>query len=873
MPMVQEGKNSFYTITISNMMMLPKVISSLFIEKESSIKAFNAANGTQTNLLIVTQKNENTTADNIKLSNVYTIGIVCKIIEQEKEGDNFKLLIEGMQKAQLEDIHLDEETQSLVSRVQFIKDYSDLAELPKINALIKHVIEGVTEYVSYTKDFDKNGIELIEKINSPEEICYLVAHILHLSVNEKYRVLAENNLLDKLKLVLNLVTRENAFMREERNISHQMEKEISEAQKKHFLAERIKVMQKELGDDDENDLQKLEKRIHDTPLSEEAAEKCLSEFKKLKKTQAIASEAGVIRNYLECILDLPWGKKSPNNIDMRLAEEILDHDHYGLEDVKERILEFIAVQKRTNNLRGPILCFVGSPGVGKTSLARSIAQAVGRNYVKISLGGMKDEGEIRGHRKTYVGAMPGKIVKGLVKAKTSNPLILLDEIDKLGADFRGDPSSALLEVLDPEQNSSFDDHYLEISFDLSDVLFVATANSLQDIPVPLRDRMEIIKLSGYTEEEKLAIAKNYLIPKAETNNGLRPEECHIDDDALLKIIRNYTFEAGVRGLEKEINKIIRKVVRKLVEQEEQEPTKANAPKTAKPTRGKAITEEGTSLRDTKASDKPIVCAAKNTTRKAKVLPATLEQVDKALKSEPKKTRTTKKSATAPKSALLHITSATLKDYLGPEKCSYQKLAEQDEVGVSTGMAYTDFGGDLLSIEVVRFQGNGGLKITGKLGEVMKESVETAFSQAKCIATKLKVNPDNFKKYDYHVHVPEGATPKDGPSAGAAICTALISCITDLPVNRTIAMTGEMTLTGKVLPIGGLKEKLLAAVRGGIKTVVIPEENLKDLEKLPKVVKQTLDIKPVKRIHDALQIAISSYGDYYNKHLTKESHKI
>jgi ATP-dependent Lon protease len=576
----------------------------------------------------------------------------------------------------------------------------------------------------------------------------------------------------------------------EKKINSKIDRKIQDQQKKFFLKEKLRIIRGELGDESDDidediktDIGLLKSKMKALNVREEVREKFNTDIKKLEITPTFSPEYSSIKNYLDWLVSLPWDNSNELKNDIKLAEKILNRDHYALEDIKERILEFIAVFQKTKKLNGSILCLVGPPGVGKTSLAKSIAEATNRKYVKISLGGVRDEAEIRGHRRTYVGAMPGKIIQSMKKAKTNNPLILLDEIDKMSSDFQGDPASAMLEVLDPEQNSSFNDHFLELEYDLSNVMFVSTANGLQDIALPLQDRMEVIKLSGYTEDEKIQITKNYLLKKQLERNGLTIDEFSISDEAIIRIIRNYTFEAGVRNLERNIEKLMRKVTRKIVEDK---------------TTGK-----------------------------------------------------------------VEINESNLKDYLGVEKNSYNKANKTDSVGTSTGLAYTEFGGDLLYIEALKFDGSGKLRVTGKLGDVMKESAEAAFSYVRSKAREIKITSKVFNKYDFHLHVPEGATPKDGPSAGVAMSAALMSALSGLKIRSDTAMTGEITLTGKVLPIGGLKEKLLAALRGNIKHVLIPKDNIKDLEKIPEKVKEELNIVPLETIKEAFNWLLIGYADKYS----------
>ena len=614
----------------------------------------------------------------------------------------------------------------------------------------------------------------VNQIEDYSKLADTIASHLTLKIADKQELLEGKTLKDRFEKILGFMDAEVTLLEVENKIKSRVKKQMEKSQKEYYLNEQMKAIQKELGDgDEENEISEYTKKIERTKLSKEAREKALSEVKKLKTMSAMSSEATVVRNYLDWLLGIPWKKRSKVNKDLAKAQAILEKDHYGLEKVKERIIEYLAVQSRADKVKGPILCLVGPPGVGKTSLGKSIARATGRSFVRASLGGMRDEAEIRGHRRTYIGSMPGKIIKGMKKAATSNPLFLLDEIDKLGNDWRGDPSSALLEVLDPEQNAAFNDHYLEVDYDLSDVMFVTTANSL-DMPRPLLDRMEIIRLSGYTEDEKIEIAKRHLIPKIFEENAVKPKELVISDDAIQSIIRYYTREAGVRNLEREIATIARKAVKEILLNKE---------------------------------------------KKVKV---TAKNIDK---------------------------------YLGVIKYRYGEAESEDHIGVTTGLAWTEVGGDILFIEAVDMPGKGKITQTGKLGDVMKESIETAYSVVRSHSEQLGIDPDIFDKTDIHVHVPEGATPKDGPSAGIAMYTTIVSVLTKIPVRKDVAMTGEITLQGRVLPIGGLKEKLLSALRGGIKTVIIPKDNEKDLEEIPDNVKTGMKIIPVSEVREVIDIAL------------------
>ncbi len=647
-------------------------------------------------------------------------------------------------------------------------------EQVEAEALSRSVVTEFEGYVKLNKKVSPEVIGVVQQIEDYAKLADTVASHLAVKIPDKQAILETPSVTERLEKVLGLMESEISVLQVEKRIRTRVKRQMEKTQREYYLNEQMKAIQKELGDEEGKDeLAEIEDKIKRTKLSKEARDKATHELKKLRQMSPMSAEATVVRNYLDWLLSIPWNKKSKIKKDLGLAEQILDADHFGLEKVKERIVEYLAVQQRANKLTGPILCLVGPPGVGKTSLGKSIAKATGREFVRVSLGGVRDEAEIRGHRRTYIGSMPGKVIQSMRKAKTSNPLFLLDEVDKMGADFRGDPSSALLEVLDPEQNHTFNDHYLEVDYDLSNVMFITTANTL-NIPPPLMDRMEIIRIAGYTEDEKVEIARKHLIPHAIVKHGLDPKEWAVDDDALLTMIRRYTREAGVRNLEREISTTIRKAVKEII-------------------------------------------------------------ISK------------KKS--------IQITGTTLPDYLGVPKYRYGEVEDQDQIGVVTGLAWTDVGGELLTIESAMMPGKGKMTVTGNLRDVMKESISAAASYVRMRAVALGIEPPWFDKRDIHVHVPEGATPKDGPSAGVAMVTAIVSVMTGIPVHRDVAMTGEITLRGRVLPIGGLKEKLLAALRGGIKTVLIPEENAKDLVEINDSIKSGLDIIPVSRMDEVLARAL------------------
>ncbi len=760
----------FYTLPLRDVVMFPQMVTTILVGREKSINAVYHAQKQKKSIFVIAQINPDT--DDFTNKNLYPHGTICSIIETIKTPDGtLKVILKGVRKAKLINV-IENEESFLAEALPNHQETSLKIGKTSTLALIKGLVESFAQYSQFNKKVTAEILISIAKTKSAEEVCYAITPFLNCPLSEKQVILSEENLEKQLYKVLQILKTEIEIGKTEEKIAKKIQEKFTKHQKEIYLSEQIKNIKKELGQDDEIEMLELKNKINKLP--KEAKKKCLQEYAKLEKMSSYSSESTVVRNYLDLVVSLPWQKISKLTNDLIKAKEILDKHHYGLDKIKERILEFIAVQLKTSNTNGPILCLVGAPGVGKTSLAKSIAESVNRKYVKISLGGVKDESEIRGHRKTYIGSMPGRIIQSMKKAETNNPLILLDEIDKMSGDFRGDPASAMLEVLDPEQNSHFSDHYLELDYDLSKVMFVATANSLAGIPMALRDRMEIIKLSGYTELEKIHIAKQHLIAKQIKENGLNNKELTIDDDAILTIIRNYTFEAGVRNLNREIEKIARKVVKMLV----------------------------------------------------------TKQIKKA-----------------------DVKAEQIVNYLGVQKKDYTIARKQDAVGVITGLAYTEYGGDLLNIEVLQFEGAGKIQTTGHLGDVMKESALTALSYARFLASELNIDAKKFNKYDFHVHVPEGATPKDGPSAGVALCVALVSALTNKKIKKDIAMTGEITLTGKVLEIGGLKEKLLAALRGQIKTVLIPESNKKDLEEMPKEILDNLKIKTISHVKEAIDICL------------------
>ena len=765
-------KEKYPVLPLRDIVVYPKMIVPLFVGRDKSIKALQSVVDSDGNIVLATQKDA--TVEDPTPDDIYHIGTLGTVVQMLKLPDGtVKVLIEGVERVKISKFIKNKEF--MQAEAEVIPELRDEDNL-ELAALVRAVLSQFEEYVKLSKKTPPEVLVSVNQIEDYGKLADTIAAHLSLKIPEKQALLEGRTLAECFEKILGFMDAELTVLEVENKIKSRVKKQMEKSQKEYYLNEQMKAIQKELGDGDEDsEISEYLKKIEKTKLSKEAKEKALAEVKKLKSMSAMSSEATVVRNYLDWLLDIPWKKRSKVNKDLAKAMEILEKDHYGLEKVKERIVEYLAVQARADKIKGPILCLVGPPGVGKTSLGKSIARATGRSFVRASLGGMRDEAEIRGHRRTYIGSMPGKIVKGMKKAATSNPLFLLDEIDKLGNDYRGDPSSALLEVLDPEQNSSFNDHYLEVDYDLSDVMFVTTANSL-DMPRPLLDRMEIIRLSGYTEEEKIEIAKRHLIPKIFEENAVKKSELTIADDAIRDIIRYYTREAGVRNLERELSTIARKAVKEILLSED-----------------------------------------KNT--KIKVSPKNLEK------------------------------------YLGVIKYRYGEAEEADHVGVTTGLAWTEVGGDILFIEAVDMPGKGKVTETGKLGEVMKESIETAYSVVRSRSRSLGINPEIFEKTDIHVHVPEGATPKDGPSAGIAMFTTLVSVLTKIPVRKDVAMTGEITLQGRVLPIGGLKEKLLAALRGGIKTVLIPKDNEKDLAEIPDNVKKGMKIIPVGEVSEVIDIAL------------------
>jgi ATP-dependent Lon protease len=758
-------------LPLRDIVVFPQRIVPLFVGREKSVAALEAAMASDKELFLVAQLNPGD--DDPDRDGLYDLGVIATAMQLLKLPDGtVRVLVEGVKRARL--VELEPGEGHMLAHVEEVDE--EAAEGPEAQALMRSVVEQFENYAKLNKRLPpETGIQLSE-IEDPSTLADAVASNLSIKVSDKQAVLGELNPARRLEMVFAFMEGELGVLQVEKKIRSRVKRQMEKTQREYYLNEQLKAIQRELGEGEEggDELAELAAKIRKTRLSKEARNRANAELKKLKAMAPMSAEATVARNYLDVLLGLPWGKKSKVKKDIAEAQAVLDEDHYGLEKVKDRIVEYLAVQARTNKLKGPILCLVGPPGVGKTSLGRSIAKATGREFVRQSLGGVRDEAEIRGHRRTYIGSLPGKIISNLKKAGTSNPLFLLDEIDKLGQDFRGDPASALLEVLDPEQNSRFQDHYLELDYDLSDVMFVTTANSL-DMPQPLLDRMEIIRLEGYTEDEKVQISRQHLIPKQMEAHGLKPEELAFTDEGLRDILRYYTREAGVRTLERELAKVARKSLRQILENK-------------------------------------------------------TEKVD--------------------------VTPENLGHYLGVRRYRYGVGEEEDQIGAVTGLAWTEVGGELLTIEAVTVPGKGQIKTTGKLGEVMTESIQAAMSFVKARAPAYGVKPSIFLRKDIHVHLPEGAVPKDGPSAGIGMVTAMISTLTGVAVRRDVAMTGEVTLRGRVLPIGGLKEKLLAAHRGGITTVLIPAENEKDLVEIPAAVKEGLTIVPVSHVDEVLARALA-----------------
>src|SRR5512139_3174989 len=764
-------------LPLRDVVVFPHMVIPLFVGRPKSIKALDAAMEAGKHILLVAQKQA--AKDDPAAEDLYEIGSIATILQMLKLPDGtVKVLVEGTQRARVGPVT--DMGEYLSADVQAVA--GDPGQANEVEAMRRTLLAQFDQYVKLNKKIPPEILTSMSGIDDGGRLADAIAAHLPLKLEQKQQMLEMGDVAKRLEHLLGVLEGEVDILQVEKRIRGRVKRQMEKSQREYYLNEQVKAIQKELGEGDENaDLDEMEKKIKDARMSKEAEAKAQSELKKLKMMSPMSAEATVVRNFIDTLVGLPWRRKSKINKDLGNAVKVLDADHYGLEKVKERILEYLAVQQRVDRLKAPILCLVGPPGVGKTSLGQSIAKATNRKFVRMSLGGVRDEAEIRGHRRTYIGSMPGKILQNMTKVAVRNPLFLLDEVDKIGMDFRGDPSSALLEVLDPEQNSTFVDHYVEVEYDLSDVMFVATANTM-NIPAPLLDRMEVIRLSGYTEDEKIAIAKQYLLPKQMKSNGIKPEELRVAETALRDIVRYYTREAGVRSLEREISKICRKVVKSLVLKESE---------------GKGRAAKG-----------PIEVNAKN-----------------------------------------------LSKYLGVRRYAFGIAEKKNQVGQVTGLAWTEVGGDLLTIEAVTLPGKGKTTTTGKLGEVMNESIAAALSVVRHRSRDLGIAPDFYQKTDLHIHLPEGATPKDGPSAGCAIVTAIVSVLTGIPVRCDVAMTGEITLRGEVLPIGGLKEKLLAAGRGGIKTVLIPEENVKDLAEIPDEIKNRLEIRPVRWIEEVLGAAL------------------
>jgi ATP-dependent Lon protease len=769
-------------LPLRDVVVFPHMVIPLFVGRPRSIRALEAAMEAGKSIMLAAQKSAG--KDDPTPEDVYESGCVATILQMLKLPDGtVKVLVEGAQRARVTEIQ-DVETHFTSELVPITPDATMGAE---IEALRRAIVSQFEQYVKLNKKIPPEILTSLAGIDDAGRLADTIAAHLPLKLEQKQKMLEIISTSERLEALLSQLETEIDILQVEKRIRGRVKKQMEKSQRDYYLNEQVKAIQKELGEGEEGaDIEELEKKIQAAHLPKDARKKVDGELKKLKLMSPMSAEATVVRNYIDTVIGLPWRKKSKVNNSIPNAESVLDADHYGLDKVKERILEYLAVQQRVDKVKAPILCLVGPPGVGKTSLGQSIAKATNRKFIRMALGGVRDEAEIRGHRRTYIGSMPGKILQNMSKVAVRNPLFLLDEIDKLGMDFRGDPASALLEVLDPEQNHTFQDHYVEVDFDLSDVMFVATSNTL-NIPAALLDRMEVIRLSGYTEDEKIHIAKEHLLPKVMKNNGVKPEELKVDESAMRDIVRYYTREAGVRSLERDVGKICRKVVKKLLaESEANKAAKSNA-----------------------------------------VIPQVV------------------------------VTSENLSDYLGVRRYNFGMAEKENQIGQVTGLAWTEVGGDLLTIEVADMPGKGVIQRTGSIGDVMKESVEAARSVVRARAARLGIADSIFEKRDIHVHFPEGATPKDGPSAGIAITTAIVSALTHIPVRADVAMTGEITLRGEVLAIGGLKEKLLAAHRGGIKTVLIPEENVKDLAEIPDNVKNHLEIVPVRWIDKVLEVALSS----------------
>ncbi len=763
-------KTNLALLPLRDIVIFPNMVIPLFVGREKSIKALNEVMKSDKKIILVTQINSE--VDDPSSEDIYSYGCESSVLQLLKLPDGtVKVLVEGLNKVKISEF--DQKDEFLKCSAEVVKNEESTEDLLPL-ALTS--IKKLEKLSSINKKIPFESINNLKSLKDSSQIADNIASHISISISDKQKIFEMLDVKKKINKIIEYLDNEISIVGVEKRIRGRVKNQMEKTQREYYLNEQLKAIQKELGEIEEgkDEITNLQKSINKAKMPKEVTKKCLSELKKLKSMSPMSAEATVVRNYLDWMVELPWNKKDKVVDDLNEAKEILDKDHYGLEKVKERIVEYLAVQKRIEKIKGPILCLVGPPGVGKTSLGKSIAKATGRKFVRMSLGGIRDEAEIRGHRRTYIGSLPGKIIQQMKKAGTKNPLFLLDEIDKVGADYRGDPSSALLEALDPEQNASFNDHYLEVDYDLSDVMFVTTANTLNILP-PLLDRLEVIRIPGYTEDEKINIANKYLLPKQIENNGIKEGEMTFEKDTIKNIIRDYTKESGVRNLEREISKISRKTVTQII-------------------------------------------------------------------SEGKKN--------------VYVDQKNLESFLGVKKFKFGELENKDEVGIVTGLAWTEFGGEILKIETVHMPGKGKMQITGKLGDVMQESVKAAKSFVRSKSIEYGIIPPVFEKKDFHIHVPEGATPKDGPSAGIAMVTSIVSSITGIPVKREIAMTGEVTITGKILPIGGLKEKLLAAHRAGIKKVLIPEDNKKDLAEIPDKIKSDIEIKAVSHVDNVLQIALT-----------------
>ena len=766
-----EIKRNLPLLPLRDIVVFPSMVIPLFVGRDKSISALNEVMQSDKKIILVTQKNSE--VDDPKKNDIFSYGCESNILQLLKLPDGtVKVLVEGNRRVKITD--LKDEDKFINCSFEYFNDIDEKSD--DLNALAGTALKRLEKLSSINKKISNETITSIKDLKEPSKIADNIASHLNITISEKQQLFETADIKKRLNAVIKIMDNETSIIGVEKRIRGRVKTQMEKTQREYYLNEQLKAIQKELGEieDGKDETSNLNKAILKAKMPKEVQKKCMSELKKLRSMSPMSAEATVVRNYLDWMIDLPWHKKDKVDIDLDKALKILDEDHFGLDKVKERIVEFLAVQKRMEKIKGPILCLVGPPGVGKTSLGKSIAKATNRQFVRISLGGIRDEAEVRGHRRTYIGSLPGKIIQMMKKAGTKNPLFLLDEIDKIGNDYRGDPSSALLEALDPEQNTTFNDHYLEVDYDLSDVMFVTTANTLNILP-PLLDRMEVIRIPGYTEDEKINIADKFLLPKAIKENGVKKGEMDISDGTLKQIIRNYTRESGVRNLEREIFKVSRKVVKKIVSSEE---------------------------------------------------------------------------------TTVKINKDNISDFLGIKKFKFGELENNDKIGIVTGLAWTEFGGEILKIETVNMPGKGRMQITGKLGDVMQESVKAAKSYVRSKSLEFGIIPPIFEKKDFHIHVPEGATPKDGPSAGIAMVTSIVSSITKIPVRRDLAMTGEVTITGQVLPIGGLKEKLLAAHRAGIKEVLIPKENEKDLTDIPKKVKEDIKITTVEIVEDVLKIALT-----------------